>query len=142
MNKKVKITRVDKSDDLTLGSVYDVIYFEEDDILTPYRVVDDVGHQVWVEASQCKLVEEWQPVQGEMVEVSDNNIDWFEKKFICVHNGSKHPFVVCVPELDEDVEAYKHIRQIQKPKLDIKITVNGEEKTLEELNEIVNNQKC
>jgi len=90
----------------------------------------------WHHSKDLELV--WQPKRGEMVEVRDyESNDWIKREYITTCYDLQYPYVI--KDLTGlSVFSYKQMRQIKEDKLDIKITVNGEEKTIEELNKLIN----
>lgn len=143
--KKVKVKCLHPCNNkTTIDNIYTVLEFDRDGCF----IINDAGGRSYLFEGQYELIEEWHPKRGELVEVSYDGKEWKERIYVSTIDGARYPYIVVYKDSEDkfisgdifDYSYIKYIRQIkQQPKLDIKITVNGEEKTLEELNKIVNN---
>ena len=64
--------------DLTIGKVYEAIYLIHNGYVT---VTDDVGDTNHIRFDDIELVPEFE--QGQMVEVSDSGVNWYEREYLC-----------------------------------------------------------
>lgn len=111
-----------------------------------FSAVGEETHFKLLTPSEARaIIEQGQkPKRGDWVEVSQNNADWYKKRFIIEIEGAVEPFV-CVNDVDEKNEkrfingdkfyvvAWQFMRPI--PQIEISVTINGKEASPKDIDE-------